>query len=286
MSEFSVKNLHNGLGVRCPRLVDIRGSALGDRLHVEATDVWQVVQAKVLIRVELAIVAVAGGDHRLHLLLEHLFNTPFDPAINGLNQGQRLARLAMSKPLFPDGTPVPGMKKGVTSKRAAGLGREVDSHWEERPPAPLDDAEVAARRELEGRRRRGEVGPRTGLAPVFVEEGLRDWNRGGRLGIERNLRSLHLHFEVYGRCLVTVRHRDGGESLCAFTRPELLDGYWRRTGKRLGDRAVGGGARLLDVLARAGGVGLLVNPFADDGSGGYWRADQVASMVTGGSGGA
>ncbi|QQQ76630.1 hypothetical protein IOD16_37590 [Saccharothrix sp. 6-C] len=285
MSEFSVKDLRTGLGVRDPSLVDVGKSELGRALHVAPGDSGARVRAKVLVQVERAIDAVAGQDDYLRMLLRYVFNTPADRELNRLTQGGRLGEFAKADLRAADGTPFVKVAKGTTSKLTFGLGVLIEEYWDAHPPVPLTEDEISAREEEERRHALG-IAPEANveLDAVLVEEGLRDYNLGERRGIERRLASLRLHFEVLGPCVVTVRTSDKRELVCAFTRPDLLADYWRTTGRRLGHPAVGGGARLLGVLARGKDLGLLVNPFTGDADKGYWRPDQVALLASDRSG--
>ncbi|MFC6088210.1 hypothetical protein [Saccharothrix lopnurensis] len=266
MAVFREIWLRHGLGIRNEKLLAIRGSDLGDLLHVGPDDDALDVLVKVRWQVEDAVTRV-GLSRRDRKLLLYAFNAPRDAELNRCRtQGERLAVLAAREPTDHG--------KGTTDKLVVEQAALVVAHWRVgRAPVP-PSGELARLRRAEGEDR----------LPDPLERLVIRFNQPDRAEIEDLLPRRTLHFPVEGRRLATVRTAEGAEFLCVFTHPALLDEFRERTGAVHGGVRSAEGRGLIRRLTRVGGVGLAFNPVVGDTATTYWTAGQVAAAWGAGEG--
>ncbi|HWO62359.1 MAG TPA: hypothetical protein VNO31_20250 [Umezawaea sp.] len=263
-------SLHKGLGVRAPRLVEVRTGRLAGKLFINRDDAASVVLAKVLWQVENAIGSVAK-DLRDREVLRYGYNLPRDVVLNGLKGQDRLKRLAEEREQEV------GWKWNCTNKLLFPLVLEVVDHWNSSPvEAPVEEVEELVR--LEEAFARGGRGVVEKTVSVGVHRLLRDSGSARTHALDEAFPQFDLYFEINAEgCVETVRFPDLGEYFCAFTEPELLDEYLRLTGRTSsGRRLVKKGREVLAVLGAHPGVGIAVDPVVGDGAWHLWTPAEVA----------
>ncbi|MEU4740700.1 hypothetical protein AB0G02_09565 [Actinosynnema sp. NPDC023658] len=274
MQEFTVKKMRAGRGVRDEGLLAIRGTGLGRRLGVSASDDALTVLVKVSWQVE-RVIGEVSGDPRSRRVLRYSFNTPRVHALNRLaTQKERLEFLAR------DGGP----GKSTSDRLVSELSEAIEERWGKCEPPPIPAVEFALWRQWE------QDHARIGSGTIHIEvdaddfeQSIHDWMTGGRARVERRLLFQELYFDLVDGTVPSVRTKSGVHYVSVFTRPEHLAEFRRETSAPPGRQVVVPGLELLRRL-RATGVGLALNPLVRGGGKSYWTPDEVAALVPRGEG--
>ncbi|GAA1331190.1 SseB family protein [Saccharothrix algeriensis] len=259
--------LHKAVGVRGLDLARVKATELGRRLHVRPEDDEWVVLAKVVWQVENAIRLVTN-DEKNREILRYAYNTPRDSELNTRWLGDRLELLAGRKGR--------GWAAFTTNKVVGRLTASVGGYLRLTVPAP-HAGELAELVEAERDYSRTGIGrARVEVDGSHLSNLIDAWNTSRRDEIEYWLERWTLHFEVEDGFLATTRTPGGGEFLCVFTSAERLAEYQRSTGRPGCSPARDEGGRVLDLVARTPGVGLVVDPVVGGTGSTYWTAEEVA----------